>query len=59
MNHVAVALIVSTLLQENMVRVAMKITPQEHRKRIVKSEEAARAFIDEWHQKLSKIQATE
>lgn len=48
-SHIPVALVVKNLLQEQMVKVAMKITPQENRKRLVRSEEAALTFIDEWH----------
>jgi hypothetical protein len=48
-SHIPVALLVSTFSQEQMVRVAMKVTPQENRKAIVKSEAEARAFIDMWH----------
>jgi hypothetical protein len=49
-NH-PVALLVSNMLQEQMVRVSMKITPQEERKRIVKSEQDALAFINDWNEK--------
>lgn len=49
MSNIPVALIVTTLMQEQMVRVGMKITPEENRKRIVKSEEEALSFIQQWH----------
>jgi hypothetical protein len=52
-SHIGVALLVGSLLQEQMVRLAMKITPQETRKRIVKSEAEALAFIDAWQQSQS------
>ncbi|RMG83054.1 MAG: hypothetical protein D6712_13680 [Chloroflexi bacterium] len=50
-SHVPVALIVSSGLQEQMVRVVMKVTPQDHRKAIVHSEEEAWTFIEEWNKK--------
>lgn len=46
MSHVAVALLVGNMRQEKMVKVAMKVTPQEERKRIVKSYQDAYAFIE-------------
>lgn len=51
MSHIAVALIVDGIQQEHTVRVSMRVTPQEHRKRIVRSEEEALAFIEEFHKK--------
>jgi uncharacterized protein YggU (UPF0235/DUF167 family) len=51
MSHIAVALIANGLQQENTVRISMRVTPQEHRKRIVNSVEDAMAFITEFHKK--------
>jgi hypothetical protein len=48
MSHVAAALLVATMIQEKMVRMGMKITPQEERKRIVHSLQAAHSFVDEF-----------
>ncbi|RMG83055.1 MAG: hypothetical protein D6712_13685 [Chloroflexi bacterium] len=48
-SHVPVALLVGSGLQEQMVRVALKVSPQDFRKRLVRSQEEALAFIDEWH----------
>ncbi len=48
-SHVPVALLVGSGLQEQMVRVTLKVSPQDFRKRIVRSEAEAKAFIDEWH----------
>jgi hypothetical protein len=48
MSHVAAALLVATMIQEKMVRMSMKITPQEERKRIVHSLSAAYDFVDEF-----------
>lgn len=45
MSHVAVALLVGNMRQQQMVKVAMKVTPQEERKRIVKSYQEANDFI--------------
>ncbi|MCU0497670.1 MAG: hypothetical protein MUF87_09995 [Anaerolineae bacterium] len=42
---VPTAMIVSNPYQEQFLRVSMKITPQEQRKRIVKTEDEALAFI--------------
>ncbi len=50
-SHVPVALLVGSGLQEQMVRVVMKVTPQDHRKAIVHSEEEAWAFIEAWNKK--------
>lgn len=47
-NH-PVALIVSNMYQEQMVRVANRLSPNEDRKRIVYSMDEAMQFIDEWH----------
>lgn len=55
MNHIAVPLIVGTAIQERMVMVSMKITPQEERKKIVHSDAEALKFIEAFHAKrLSK-----
>jgi hypothetical protein len=48
-SSIPVALLVTNKLQETMVRVAMQVTPQEYRKRIVFSEAEAIAFFEEWH----------
>jgi hypothetical protein len=48
-SKIPVALLVNSLMQEQMVSVGMKITTGEHRKRIVHSEEAAFAFFEEFH----------
>ena len=48
MSHVAAALLVATMIQEKMVRMSMKITPQEERKRVVHSLKAAHLFVDEF-----------
>lgn len=50
-SRLPVALIVAKPFQEYAVRVAMRITPDEHRKRIVRSEAEALAFFTGWHQK--------
>ena len=50
LSHIPVALLISTFSQEQMVRVAMQVTPQEHRKAVVRTEAEARAFIDMWHE---------
>lgn len=47
-NH-PVALIAKTRPQEDYVSLTMKVTPEESRKRIVKSVEEAEAFIEEFH----------
>lgn len=44
-----VALVVNTMYQEQMVRVSTRISPQEDRKRIVRSNEEALAYFQEWH----------
>lgn len=53
MNHIAVALIVGNVRQERMVITAMKVTPQEARKRVVFSFADAHRFIEEFHAKRS------
>jgi len=47
-NH-PVALLVDTLMQEQILRVELKISPQQDRKRIVHSEDEAYAFIASFH----------
>lgn len=47
-NH-PVALVVSSMYQERMVNVMMKVTEQQERKRIVHTVAEAIAFIDNWH----------
>lgn len=51
MSHIAVALIVGTTIQERMVRMAMKLTPQEERKQIVYSIVEAYRFVDDFQAK--------
>lgn len=50
LSHIPVGLIVTTVYQEQMVRISTKLTQQTQRMRIVKSEEEALAFIQEWNQ---------
>lgn len=52
MSHIAVALIVEGLFQERMVITAMKVTPQEERKRVVHSYTQAMDFMNKFHAKL-------
>ncbi|MFN8371789.1 MAG: hypothetical protein U0694_02785 [Anaerolineae bacterium] len=52
-SHTAVALIVETVHQEQIVRISMQVTPGHERKRIVKSMDEALKFIDEYHMKHS------
>jgi hypothetical protein len=47
-SHIPVALIVGTLYQEQMVKVASKITGQEKRIQLVYTEEEALKFFREW-----------
>ena len=55
MSHIAVPLIVGSIIQERMVMVSLKVTPQEERKRIVHSDKEAIDFINEFEAKrLSK-----
>jgi hypothetical protein len=49
MSQLPVALIVKTFYQEEILRGAMQVTPEHQRKRIVRTEEEALAFIDEWN----------
>ena len=51
LSHIPVALLVSNLYQEEMVKVASKITGQEKRIRIVHSEEEVAAFFTEFRKK--------
>lgn len=50
-NH-PIALITGSMYQEKMVQVALKMSPQDQRKRIVRSEAEAFRFIEEFHQRL-------
>jgi hypothetical protein len=50
-NH-PVALIVQSKLQEQLVRVTMRVSPQQDRKRIVFSDKAALDFIESYHKDL-------
>jgi hypothetical protein len=50
-SQMATALLVSTPQQEQMVRVAMSVTPGQQRKKIVYSVEEALQFIDSFHPK--------
>lgn len=58
MSHIAVALITSTAAQEQMVSIGMQVTPQEQRKRLVRSAQEAYHFIDEYEQQYAKRIAT-
>lgn len=51
MSHIAVALVVGTIMQERMVMVSLKITPQEERKKIVHNTSEALNFIKEFQAK--------
>lgn len=53
-NH-PVALLVKTALQERMVAVTLKLTPQNDRKKIVYSMEDAKDYIAAWHKKQESI----
>ena len=53
-NH-PVALIVGNFIQEHAVRIAMRISPQEERKRIVHSQQEALAFINSWNRKKGRM----
>jgi len=48
-SNIPVALVVKNLIQESMVRIGMKVSPQEHRKKIVMSEADALQFFATWH----------
>jgi hypothetical protein len=48
LSHHPVAMIASSMLQEQILRLELKISPQQTRKRIVHSEEAARVFINKF-----------
>lgn len=50
MSHIPVALVVETMLQEQMVRISSNLTKQTHRMRIVRSDKEALDFITEWNQ---------
>jgi hypothetical protein len=49
MSHIAVGLVVSSILQERMVLLAMKVTPQEKRKKIVYGYQEGLDFIRTFH----------
>ena len=51
LDHVPVALLVETKVQEQTIRISQQITPEQHRKRIVKSVTEAHNFFKEWHEK--------
>lgn len=51
MSHIAVPLIIGSIIQERMVMVSLKVTPQEERKRIVRSDKEALDFIEEFQAK--------
>lgn len=53
-DHIPVALIVQTPLQEQTLRISIRATPDQHRKKIVHSEDEALQFIDAWHQQRNK-----
>jgi hypothetical protein len=46
LSHHPVAMIAGSMLQEQILRLELKISPQQTRKRIVRSEEEALAFIN-------------
>jgi hypothetical protein len=54
LSHVPVPLIVRDDKQEQLVRVTLHLTPQEKRKRLVKSVDEAWAFIDEFRKEAAK-----
>lgn len=45
-----VAMIISTAMHEEILRGPMQVVPENTRKRIVRSDEEAIAFIDLWHE---------
>jgi hypothetical protein len=49
LDHIPVALIVETPMQEQMVRVSLRSTPGQERKRIVRTDDDAWTFITQWH----------
>jgi hypothetical protein len=49
MSHIPVALVTKNLMQTEWVRLTMKITPGQDRKRIVKSMDEAMAYFEEFH----------
>ncbi|RMG83051.1 MAG: hypothetical protein D6712_13665 [Chloroflexi bacterium] len=49
LSHVPVALLVQSPLQEELLRIALKLTPQDYRKKVVHSEQEALDFIEQWH----------
>jgi hypothetical protein len=50
MSNVPVALIIKTFYHEEILRGSMQVVPDHQRKRIVKSEAEALAFIEAWQQ---------
>jgi hypothetical protein len=61
LSHHPVAMIVGSMLQEQILRLELKISPQQTRKRIVRSEEAALTFINRFQsveKKPDKIRET-
>jgi hypothetical protein len=52
--QIPVAMLVANLYQEKMVYISSKISPGEDRKRIVKSVDAALAFLEEYNKKWDK-----
>ena len=55
-SKIPVALVVGTFYQEEILRGSMQISPDHVRKRIVKSEEEAMAFIEEWNMTHREVQ---
>ncbi|MFN8371790.1 MAG: hypothetical protein U0694_02790 [Anaerolineae bacterium] len=55
-SNIPAALIVSTLFQEQMVKISMQITPGQDRKRIVKSMDEATAFINQFRKRQTKTE---
>lgn len=49
-SHCPVALIVGDFYHEEILRTAMRISPEHNRKQIVWSDEEAQKFLDDWHQ---------
>ena len=50
LDHVPIAMVVETPIQEQMVRISMQSTPGQNRKRIVHTIEEGYAFIDAFNQ---------
>ena len=53
LSHLPVALVVHTPLQEQIVSITRRVTPDPHRKQIVYSIAEAHTFFDEWHKEHS------